>query len=97
MADVDPHTVGTWQISVNPGRWVWEIGRNGTYEFHSEAPDGAASHAGTFSAHDGHWSLRATNGYTDGGTYTFQPPDSLIATGHLDTGTWRHLGGAAGN
>jgi hypothetical protein len=25
---------------MNPGRWVWEIDRNGTYEFHSEAPEG---------------------------------------------------------
>ena len=90
-ADVDPRTVGTWELSINPGRWVWEIGRNDTYEFHSEAADGAAPHVGTFSAHDGRWSLHATNGYTDGGTYTFQPPNSFIATGRLGTGNWRHI------
>ncbi len=35
-APIDPHTIGTWALLINPGRWVWEIARNGTYEFHSE-------------------------------------------------------------
>ena len=43
---VDPAAVGTWEIPMNPGRWVWEIAANGTYEFHTEAPDGAPSRAG---------------------------------------------------
>jgi hypothetical protein len=89
-AEVDPRTVGTWEIAINPGRWVWRINRDGTYEFHSEAADGAVPHAGTFSAHDGHWSLHATNGYTDEGTCVFQSPDVLTATGRLGTGSWRH-------
>jgi hypothetical protein len=74
MAQVDPHTVGPWAILINPSRWLWQLARNGTYEFHSEAGDGTAPHAGTFSAHDGHWSLHATNGCTDEGTYTFPAP-----------------------
>lgn len=78
---------------MNPGRWVWEIGPHGTYEFHSEAPDGAASHAGTFSAKDGRWSLQATSGYTDGGAYNFQSPGNLVATGRLGTGMWHRIGG----
>jgi hypothetical protein len=80
-ADVDPNTVGRWELTVNGGRWVWEIDSNGTYKFHSEAPDGVAPHAGTFSASGGVWSLQATNGYTDSGTYNFQPPISLVVTG----------------
>ena len=88
---IDSHTIGIWELSLNPGRWVWEIAPNGTYEFHSEALDQASSNAGTFSASDGHWSLHSTDGYTDGGTYEFLPPASLVATGRLGKGTWRRL------
>ena len=87
---VDPHTVGTWELPLKGGSWVWEIHRDGTYRFHSEAGDGAPPHAGTFSASNGHWSLKATTGYTDSGTYLFQAPDTLIATGQLGTAAWRH-------
>src|SRR5580704_4243369 len=88
-AGVDPRTVGTWELLRNPGMWVWRIAANGTYEFHSEAGDGAAPQAGTIAAGSGKWSIRAlNNGYTDGGTYTFQSPDRLLATGKLGTGAW---------
>ena len=86
---VDPHTVGTWELPLKDGPWVWEIHRDGTYRFHSEARDGAPPHGGTFSASNGHWSLKATTGYTDSGTYLYQPPDTLIATGQLGTAAWR--------
>ncbi|MGC1873024.1 MAG: DUF4189 domain-containing protein [Acidobacteriaceae bacterium] len=88
-ADLDRQTVGIWKLSINPGYWVLEIAPNGTYEFHSEADDGAQSQAGTFSARDGHWSMHATNGYSDGGTYKFLSPNVWEATGKLGTGTWR--------
>jgi hypothetical protein len=87
---VDPETVGTWELPQKDGPWVWEIHRDGTYRFHSEARDGAPPHAGTFSANKGQWSLKATTGYTDSGTYLIQPPDTLIATGQLGTAAWRH-------
>jgi hypothetical protein len=87
---VDPNTVGTWELPLKGGPWVWEIHRDGTYRFHSEARDGAPPHAGTFSASNGQWSLKATTGYTDSGTYLIQPPDTLIATGQLGTAAWRH-------
>jgi hypothetical protein len=92
---LDPQTVGIWKLSIftkmqiNPGIWVLEIASNGTYEFHSEAGDGAPSQAGTFSASGGHWSMHATNGDTDGGTYKFASPGVWVATGKLGTGTWR--------
>jgi hypothetical protein len=86
---VDPHTVGTWELTVKNARWVWEIYRNGTYKFHTEGADVAGSHAGTFSASQGYWSLKATTGYTDSGTYLIQPPDTLIAKGQLGTAAWR--------
>jgi hypothetical protein len=86
---VDPNTVGTWQLPFKGGPWVWQIARDGTYSFHSAAGDGAPPHAGTFAANNGHWSLKATNGYSDSGTYLFQSPDTLIATGKLGTAAWR--------
>jgi hypothetical protein len=86
---VDPNTVGTWELTLKGGPWVWQIRRDGTYSFHSEAGDGAPPQAGAFSASNGRWSLNATNGYADGGTYLFQRLDTLIATGKSGTAVWR--------
>lgn len=89
---VDSNLVGTWILPLKDGPWIWEIFRNGTYKFHSEAKDNAPSHSGTFSASNGNWALKATTGikgYTDKGTYKYQPPDTLIATGKLGPGAWR--------
>jgi hypothetical protein len=89
---IDPRTIGTWVLSINPGRWVWEIAPNGAYEFHSEAVDGAPSHAGTLTANDGHWTMHALNiEYADSGTYTFNASGTLVATGKLGTGSWHRL------
>ncbi len=85
---VDPDLVAIWKLPLKRGSWVWEILRDGTYKFHSEALDGAPSHAGTFSAHDGRWSLKAEDGYADAGMYLFQAPNILIATGHLGAAAW---------
>jgi hypothetical protein len=93
-AVVDSNMVGTWDLPRPIGRWVLQVLRDGTYKFHSEASDGAVANAGAFSASNGHWWLRATNGYTDGGTYIFQPPDLWIATGRLGTGAWRQRSGS---
>jgi len=89
-AGIDPKIVGTWEFPLEGGRWVLEILRNGSYRFHSEAGDGVPAHAGTFAASNGHWLLKAANGYTDGGTYVVQPGDTWIATGQLGTAAWRH-------
>ncbi len=86
---VDPNTVGTWELQLKGGPWVWEIHSDGTYSFHSEAGDGVPSHSGTFSASNGRWALRATTGYTDRGTYFVKPPDTLIAQGQLGIAAWR--------
>jgi hypothetical protein len=87
---VDPHLLGTWYLPVGKGFWVFQILPSGIYKFHSEAGDGIAPHTGSFSANNGHWSMRATTGYADGGTYLFQAPDIWIATGRLGTGAWRN-------
>jgi len=91
-AGVDPNLVGTWKLPVKGGSWILEILGDGTYNFHSEAGDGAPAHTGAFSAANGHWSLNATTGlpgYTDAGLYLFQAPDIWIATGRLGSAAWR--------
>jgi len=94
---VDPNLVGTWELDINGptgGRWVWEIGADGTYQVHSEAFDGAQSNLGAFSAKEGHYTLHAYNiTWDDAGTYTYQAPGTMIASGKLGTGTWHKIGG----
>jgi len=92
---IDSNWVGTWEL--NPygpdgGRWVMQIGANGTYEVHSEALDATPSNVGTFSAKNGSYTVHATNiSWDDTGTYTFQPPGTMVATGKLGTGTWTKI------
>ncbi len=68
-------------MPIAKGLWVFEIFPNGTYRFHSEAGDGVAPHSGSFSASHGHWSMQATTGYADAGTYLLQAPGVWFATG----------------
>lgn len=97
-ASVDPNMVGTWELFINPGRWVWRVAPNGTYELHSEAMDNTPSNAGTFSASNGHYTLHAISmTWDDAGTYKVQSPGVVVATGKLGTGTWKKIGGASNN
>ncbi len=97
-ATVDPNMVGTWELFINPGRWVWRVAPNGTYEFHSEAMDPTPSNAGTFSASNGKYTLHAISMvWDDAGTYKVQSPGVVVATGKLGTGTWKKIGGASDN
>jgi hypothetical protein len=86
---VDSHLLGTWYMPLANGVWVFEILPNGTYRFHSEAGDGVAPHTGSFSANNGHWSMRATTGYADAGTYVLQAPGVWLTTGRLGTAAWQ--------
>ncbi|MBS0233766.1 MAG: adenylate/guanylate cyclase domain-containing protein [Proteobacteria bacterium] len=86
--DIDPATLGTWILNVPRGHWIWVTRDDGSYAFHSEASDGAPSHHGRFDANNGKWSIQATSGYTDGGTYQILPSGAFVATGRLGTGEW---------
>ena len=85
---LDPHLVGTWELPFKAGPWVLEIDVNGTYKFHSEANDSVPSSTGSFSAGNGHWSLKAKTGYADFGNYLYQAPDVFIATGQRGAVAW---------
>jgi hypothetical protein len=87
-SSLDGNLVGTWKLPLKGGPWIWEILQDGSYKFHSEARDGAPSHAGTFSAKEGNWSLNSTTGYNDAGYYLYQSPDVLIAAGKLGAAAW---------
>ena len=92
-AKIDPGVVGTWEYQINPGRWIWQIAANGTYEFHSEAADNAPSHSGVFSASGGHWSLKSTSGFEDidSGQYKLPSSTVMVSTGKLGTGNWTRV------
>jgi hypothetical protein len=92
---VDPNWVGAWELDPygpDGGRWVMQISASGSYEVHSEALDGTPSSVGTFSAKSGRYTLHATNiSWDDTGTYSFQSPGTMDATGKLGTGTWHKI------
>jgi len=89
---VDPAFVGLWGINVSGGIWVWQISANGTYTFHSEAPDNAPSHDGTFTASNGKYTLHAFNMYWDDqGTYTMQGSTAVLISAKLGKGTWQRI------
>lgn len=86
---VDPNLVGYWKLNVSSGIWVWQITANSTYTFHSEAPDNAPSHDGTFTASNGKYTLHAINmPWDDQGTYTLPSSDVMVGVGKLGKGTW---------
>jgi Domain of unknown function (DUF4189) len=90
VAIVDPRTVGTWELPMEKGRWVWQIDRRGTYKFHSETGDGG-QHAGSFASNGKVWELSSSGGLLDGGIYTLEGNDLFVATGKLGTGRWRRV------
>ena len=92
-AKIDSSLVGTWMIDMNPGRWLWEIGAGGTYQFHSEAMDLTPTHAGRIQAAGGKWSLQSTAGFADidEGTYQMRGRDAVFMTGKYGQATWRRV------
>jgi hypothetical protein len=86
---VDSVLVGLWKLNVTSGIWVWQIAANGFYTFHSEAPDKAPTHNGTFTASNGKYTLNAFNmQWVDQGTYTMQGSTAVLMIGKLGKGTW---------
>ena len=89
---VDPALVGLWGLNVSSGIWVWQISANGTYTFHTEAPDNTLPHDGTFTASNGKYTLHSiVSPWDDQGTYTMQGSTAVVMTGKLGTGTWKRI------
>jgi hypothetical protein len=92
--NLDPALVGSWALAVKGGRWILEISANGTFVVHSEANDGVPTRTGRFSAANGFWSLQATDGYFDAGSYSLQSPPvawDAYSVNFKSTGTWRRV------
>jgi hypothetical protein len=85
--------VGIWETAVPGGRRVWTINRDGSYDFRNESPTFAMPHNGTITARAGHWSVIATSGYSDSGTYRADfLPGAFVATGQFGSSAWHHPG-----
>jgi uncharacterized caspase-like protein len=89
---VEPGVQGMWTMKVPSPQGIstcyWDVKSSGSYTAWCV---GAAplSHAGTVSVADGRWTLNATTtNYTDGGTYLFSNPNTLVMTGKLGTAAW---------
>ena len=89
---VDPALVGLWGLNVSAGIWVWQISANGTYTFHSEAPDNTPSHDGTFTANNGKYTLHAISmHWDDQGTYAMQGSTAVMMSEKLGKGSWQRI------
>ncbi len=89
---VEPGAQGMWTMKVPSPQGIstcyWDVKANGTYSAWCVGAVPVA-HAGTVSVADGRWTLNATTmNYTDGGTYLFSNPNTMIMTGKLGTGAW---------
>jgi hypothetical protein len=89
---VEPGAQGMWTMKVPSPQGIstcyWDVRANGTYSAWCVGPAPVA-HAGTVSVADGRWTLSATTtNYTDGGTYVFANPNTMVMTGKLGTGAW---------
>ena len=91
-SQVESTAVGRWTMTIpsvlGPTNCFWEVRGNGTY---SSLCVGAqpSAHSGNVSITDGKWALNATTTtYTDGGTYQFSNPNTLVMSGKLGVGAW---------
>lgn len=89
---VEPGAQGLWTMKVPSPQGIstcfWDVKGSGTYSAWCVGAVPVA-HAGTVSVADGRWTLNATTmNYTDGGTYVFSNPNTMVMTGKLGTGAW---------
>ena len=93
---IDPRVVGLWEFPIGNGHWFLEVDPLGTYAFHSDG-DNTPTNSGSFATNGGYWSLKATTGYTDAGSYSIEPPGTFVATSQhfVGKGYWHHPSSAA--
>jgi hypothetical protein len=97
---VDPAVVGTWELMVpnqlGISRWIWDIHRDGTYNFRAEGPGAAPAHSGAFAASKGRYALDSkTLAWNDTGTYRLVESGKMVAKGRLGEATWQRVQAAA--
>jgi hypothetical protein len=89
---LDPTALGSWYVTIPSPQGVstcyWDIKAGGLYSSWCTGAHPAA-HSGTVLIANGKWALNATTMvWTDGGSYQFPNPNTMIMTGKLGTGAW---------
>jgi uncharacterized caspase-like protein len=91
-AIVESAALGSWIMRIpspqGESTCYWDVKANGTYSTWCVGAHPLA-HSGTVLIGDGKWALSATTtAWSDGGSYQFPNPNTLIVTGKLGTGAW---------
>jgi hypothetical protein len=87
---VDPALVGVWELPVQGGTWRLAVDAAGHYQFTVDGANTAPPHSGTFTAHDGEWTMHATNiALDDHGRYEIGAGGAVALTGNRGVLSWR--------
>ncbi|HUO68248.1 MAG TPA: hypothetical protein VMV37_11965 [Gammaproteobacteria bacterium] len=87
---VDPALVGVWERAVPGGTWRLAIDAAGRYQFTVDGGNAAPTHNGAFTAHDGEWTMHATNiALDDHGRYELGPGGAIKLTGNRGVLSWQ--------
>src|SRR5689334_15030409 len=88
---VDSAVVGTWTFTFrnDAGEWTasFDVSADGSYVGSVRGPGAVPEERGDFRARDGRWSVKATSGRTDEGTYDVRG-DVLVLTGRGGPVRW---------
>jgi hypothetical protein len=89
---VEPAATGSWYMKIpspqGESTCYWDVKPNGAYSTWCVGAHPLA-HSGSVLIADGKWALNATTmAWSDGGSYQFPNPNTLIVTGKLGTGAW---------
>jgi hypothetical protein len=94
---VDPALVGVWELPVQGGTWRLSVEAAGHYRFTVDGANTAPPHSGTFTAHDGEWTMHATNiALEDHGHYEIGAGGAVALTGNRGVLSWRRGAAPAG-
>jgi hypothetical protein len=89
---LDVTALGSWYVKIPSPQGVstcyWDIKADGSYSSWCTGAHPAA-HSGTVLIANGKWTLDSTTMvWSDGGSYQFADPNTMIMTGKLGTGAW---------
>lgn len=88
-----PDFAGVWTstVSNSTGTWTmtWAVNADGGYITSFQGPAPLPNETGVFHAADGTWTVVASSGRKDHGTYQFSGVDTVSMTGTLGTAVWK--------
>lgn len=93
---LDSNFVGHWRSAAEKpdGYWQvdWTVSENGNYHSEISGPQPIKPEEGVLTAEAGKWSIKATSGRTDGGTYQLNG-NTLVLRGRKDATSWMKVSG----